>query len=198
MGMDALREQLGLTRIVNSNKGDILPQGQGEVVKIAIPAAITTVSVTPNVVQAAITAVTPTSISVTVDQHKVAPFAISDKAAHQIDNGIVPMQLTEGIKSLANDCDSYLWGKLHDGTGLYGYAGTAGTTPFGTDMGSFYDAVQVADDQLMPPNDRWMIVNAAAKAQALQNRAVFDKSMGSDGSVAKGSIGEFGGARLLM
>lgn len=199
MGMDALREHLALAKIVNSNKGNILPMGEGEVVKIAIPAAVTTVSVTADVVPPAVSAVTPSSVPVTVDQWKVAPWAIEEKAIYQIGRGIVPVQLSEAAKSLANTIDSYLWGLLHSGDGVYGYSGTAGTTPFGTDLSAFYDANQQADDQLMPIDDRYMLINAKAKALALSLTPVSNAAhRGGGDHFVKGQIGEVGGAEWIM
>jgi hypothetical protein len=136
---------------------------------------------------------------VTVDQWDVAPFAIEDKAIYQIDQGIVPMQLAEGAKSIANTMDAYLWGLLHDGTGIYGYTGTAATTPFGTDLSAFYDANQQADDQLMPIDDRYMLINAKAKATALGLSPVQNAMFRGGGDhFVRGQIGEVGGAEWIM
>jgi hypothetical protein len=199
MGMNALREHLALAKIVNANKGNILPMGQGEVVKVAIPAAVTTVSVTSDVVPPAVTAVTPTSESVTVDQWNAAPFAMEDKAVYQIGAGMVPPQLSEAAKSLANTIDEYLWGLLHSGSGIYGYAGTAATTPFATDLASFYAANEQADDQLMPVDNRYMLINAAAKAQALGLSVVQNAAFRGGGDhFVRGQIGELGGAEWVM
>ena len=199
MSMDALREHLALTKIVNTNKGNILPMGQGEIVKVAIPAAVATVTVTSDVVPPAVSAVTPTSVPVTVDQWELAPFAIEDKAVYQIERGIVPMQLSEAAKSLANTIDAYLWSLLHDGDGVYGYTGTAGTTPFGTDLSAFYDANQQADDQLMPVDNRFMLINAKAKALALGLSPVQNAMFRGGGDhFVRGQIGEVGGAEWIM
>ena len=75
---------------------------------MAVPSAITTRSVTADVVPPAVTAVTPTSVAITLDQWKEAPFAMSDQAISQVQQGIIPMQMSEAVKSLANTIDGYL------------------------------------------------------------------------------------------
>ena len=86
MGLDALREQIALAKIVNRNYESRIGPGasQCSTVNVAVPSAITTRSVTADVVPPAVTAVTPPSVAVSLDQGKEAPFAMSDQAVSQV------------------------------------------------------------------------------------------------------------------
>lgn len=196
MGMKTLRENCVLSRLVNRDyEEEIRGQKVGNVVKVAVPASITTRQVTSNVVFPAVTAVTPTSVSVTVDQWDEAPFAMEDKALVQVLGGIIPMQLAEGAKALANKIDTFLWARITSSAGVYGYTGVAGTTPFGVGLDEFYAARKIAEEQLMPPDDRTMIVDPAAEANVLNLRVMQDGSIRGDGgdSFRKGLMGHVGG-----
>jgi len=201
MGLQALREMIQLAKVVNRDYEDELRGAKvGATVNVAVPAAVATRSVTPDVVFPAVTAVTPTSVGVKVDQWKEAPFAMDDKGLVQVLRGILPMQMSAAIKSLANTIDQYIWGLLHDANGVYGYAGTAGTTPFANDLSEFYAARKKAADQLMPPDDRFMIIDPAAEEKVLQFAAVRDANRRGGGGeeFMRGEIGVVGGARWLV
>jgi len=77
MGLNALREQVVLPRIVNRSYEDRIGSGasKGSTVNVAVPSAITTRSVTADVVPPAVTAITPTSVAITLNQWKESPFA---------------------------------------------------------------------------------------------------------------------------
>ena len=200
MGMKALRENCVLSRLVNRDyEQEVRGAKVGEVVKVSIPAAVTTRAITSDVVPPAVTAVTPTSVSITLDQWKEAPFAMEDKAIAQLQRGIIPDQLTEAAKSIANTIDQYLHGRINATGGVYNYTGTAGTTPFANDLSDFNNARKLMNDTLAPPDDRFVILDTAAETNALGLRAVQDASMrGGAGSLSKGEIGMLGGARWFM
>jgi hypothetical protein len=197
MGLDTLRERCVMPRIVNREyEQEIVGVKRGATVNVAVPATIATRSVTPDVVPPAVTAVTPTSIPVTVDQWNEAPFALDDKGIAQVLGGIVPMQAKEAIKALANTIDNYLWAFYKK---FYGYAGVAATVPFATDLSEYLDADKLANDQLMDPDPRFMLINTAARANALGLRAIQDASYrGSTQGIVYGEIGEILGARWAM
>ena len=176
MGLKALRERLAMARIVNRDyEKEITGVSRGSTVNVSVPAAITTRNVTADVVPPSVPAVTPTIVAIVVDQWKEAPFAMDDKGLAQVDRGIVPMQLSEAVKSIANTIDNYLWGLY---TAFYGYVGVAATTPFATDLSEALSAIQLADEQLMPmdEDDTFLLLNPAAKANALGLRAIQDAS----------------------
>src|SRR4051812_36183716 len=120
MGLNTLREQLALVHIANRDyENEITAAKRFATVNVSVPAAVATRTVAPDVVPPAVTAVTPTSIAVTLSQWKEAPFAMDDKGLSQVDRGILPMQAKEAVKALANGIEDYLW-SLYPAS--YGYA----------------------------------------------------------------------------
>ena len=202
MGLDALREQIALAKIVNRNYESRIGPGasQGSTVNVAVPSAITTRSVTADVVPPAVTAVTPTSVAVSLDQWKEAPFAMSDQAVSQVQQGIIPMQMSEAVKSLSNTIDNYIWSLLTAAANpIYSYVGTAGTTPFASDTSAYLDARAALNNELCPVDNRFCIIDADAEANALGLTAFADASAsGSRETIVEGDIGFRLGSRWVM
>jgi hypothetical protein len=197
MGLATLRENLAMVYIANRDyEGFITAAKRFATVNVSVPAAVTTRTVAPDVVPPAVTAVTPTSIPITLTEWKEAPFAMDDKGLSQVDRGILPMQASEAIKSLANGIEDFLWSKY---PASYGYSGTAGVTPFSTDTGAYLDARKVGNRQLMPMDPRFMVLDVDAEANALGLRAFQDASFrGDTDGIINGSIGRKLGANWLM
>ena len=146
MGLDTLREYLALVHIANRDyENQITAAKRFATVNVAVPAAVTSRTVAPDVVPPAVTTVTPTSIPITLSQWKEAPFAMDDKGLTQVDRGILPMQAAEAVKSVANGIEDYLWSLTHGALGFYGFAGVSGTTPFAADLGAYLDARKIAE-----------------------------------------------------
>jgi hypothetical protein len=200
MGLATLREQLALVHIANRDYEQLITAAKRfATVNVAVPAVVSTRTVAPDVVPPSVTAVTPTSIPVSLSQWKEAPFVMDDKGLSQVDRGILPMQAKEAVKSLANGIEDYLW-TLTDGLGgFYGFAGTSGTTPFSTDLSAFLDGRKVANKQLMDMDPRFMVIDTDAEANALALRAFQDASFrGDTDGIINGQIGRKLGATWLM
>lgn len=206
MGLATLRDRLALVLVANREYERMITGAtRFSTVNVAVPAAVASRVVAPNVIPPAVTAVTPTSVPITLSQWYESPFAMDDKGVAQVDNGIVPMQAKEAIKSLANTIEDYLWTLLTTGTAavaaIGNSAGTAGTTPFGTGLDDFLAADKVLNDNLADSEDRYMIINTAAKASAMGLRAIQDASFRANSgpnSLISGEIGNVLGARWLM
>jgi hypothetical protein len=197
MGLQALRERVVMPRIVNREyENKIVGADRGSTVNVAVPSAIATRTVAPDVVPPSVPAVTPTKVAVTLTEWKEAPFAMDDKGLAQVSEGLVPMQASEAIKSLANTIDNFLWGKYK---AFYGYAGTAATTPFASDLSAYLTARKFANTQLMDMDPRFMLIDAAADANAMGLRAMQDASFrGDKDGIINGQIGRKIGATWLM
>jgi hypothetical protein len=200
MGLATLRERLALVLIANREYERLISGAtKFATVNVAVPATVATRVVAPNVVPPTLTAVTPTSVPITLDQWQEAPFAMDDKGLVQVDNGIIPMQAKEAIKSLANTIEDYLWSLLT--AKVAQFAGTSGVTPFGSDLGEFLAADKLLNDSLADPEDRYMVLNTASKANAMGLRAIQDASFRSGkgpNSLISGEIGDILGARWIM
>lgn len=201
MGLATLREYLALVLIANRDyETEITAAKRFATVNIAIPAAVATRTVAPDVVPPAVTTVTPTNVPVTLSQWKEAPFALDDKGLSQVDRGIVPMQVNEAIKGLANTIEDYLWSLTDSGTNpAYGFAGVSGTTPFAADLSAFLDGRKAGNKSLMPMDPRFMVIDADAEANALGLRAFQDASFrGDTDGIINGQIGRKLGALWVM
>jgi hypothetical protein len=196
MGIVALRQQVVMPRLVNRDYQPLFGAGRGATINVAIPSAIEAVAVTPAATPPATAAIAPTAVPVTLDQWFEAPFELSDKDLTQVDRGILPMQASEAIKALANKIDSFLFGMYKK---FYGYAGTAGTTPFGTDLSAYLEARKVLNNQLAPLEPRFCVINPDAEANALGLRAFQDASFaGTAEVIVNGQIGRKLGALWAM
>jgi hypothetical protein len=198
MGLATLRERLQLVHIANRDYERVITgQTRNATVNVAVPAAVATRAVSPDVVPPAVTAVTPTMVPVTLNQWREAPFAMDDKGLSQVDRGILPMQANEAIKGLANYIEDFLWTLVT--AKAYGFAGTAGVTPFATDLSAYLDARKIANKQLMDMEPRYVVLDTDSEANALGLRAFQDASFGGgDGVILNGQIGRKLGATWLM
>lgn len=194
-GLLALRQRAVMPRLVN-RQYDLRPGTKGSTVDVPIPSAIAAVAVTPAATPPATEGVSPTSVAIACDQHYEAPFQLSDSDLEKCMDGIIPMQASEAIKALANNVDGALLALYKK---VYNFAGTPGTTPFAADMSAYLAANQLLDDALADAEDRMVVINAAAKANALGLRQVFDTSIrGNSNTIIKGDIGDLLGSSWFM
>lgn len=187
-GLLALRQNAITSRLVNTDWGTEVAQ-QGDTINVPIPSAVTVGDVSPGPTPPAGGDSAPTTVPITLDRWRKSDMHVTDKEAREIAMGARETQLSEHLKAIANDLDTFLLGKF---VGIYGYAGLAGTTPFASDLQEAIDADKVLNDQLAPADTRRMLLGTAAKANALANRAIQDASFrraGAD-SLRTGDIGE--------
>ena len=189
--LPTLREQSVMPRLVNRSIGDEA-RDKGDTIDVPIASAISARNVTAAVTHATNQDMAPTKVQVVLDQWKEASFHLSDKDAESVMDGAIPMQAAEAVKSLANAADSYILGLY---TGIYNYGGTAGTTPFATNLNAFKDARKWLNKSLALMDDRRVVLDPDAEANALLNR-VFLKAdeRGDQGGVIQGMIGRKLGA----
>jgi hypothetical protein len=167
MGQRALRENAITSQLVN-RAYDSATGNVGSTVDVPIPSAITASSVTPDVTAPDPTGVTPTVVPIALTNWYEAPFFLSDTDMKNVNRDIIPMQVSEAIRALANKVDTSI---LALGNQLYGAVGTAGTTPFAGSTGaritSATDSRKLLNQQLAPMEPRYMVIDPAAEANAL-------------------------------
>ena len=187
-GLMALREQVVMPRLVNndySNDAAI----KGDSVQVPIPVTQTAASVTPAETPKAPADKAPTTVTILLDQWFQSDFHLNDKELTEIDRNehFVPMQLSEAVRALANEVNQQIWAQY---TGIWGYVGVAGTTPF---TGGVDDAVQLRKElniQVCPRDSRRAILDYVAEAEALKQAPFRDASASTDsGVIIEGNIG---------
>lgn len=197
-GLLALRQESRMPRLVNRGY-EATPGTKFSTVTIPVPVAVAVNDVTPAATPPATADTVLGEKSIVVDQWKEAAFYLSDQDMTRIDaeENFLPMQASEAIKAIANTIDNYIWDKMYKAT--YGFAGTAGTTPFATDTSAYQAARRVLNDQLCPPDPRYCVINTAAEEKALGLRAFQDASFsGSIDGIVNGQINNKLGARWMM
>ncbi|TVM19952.1 hypothetical protein DPQ33_01630 [Oceanidesulfovibrio indonesiensis] len=177
-GLLALRETCVMPRLVNSDYGDTAAS-RGAVIDVPVPSAITSTPVNPANTAPDPTGLTPSSVPIAMDQWREAPFTLTDKDLMNVFDGVIPMQASEAIKALANYVDAYLLGLY---TGIPYLVGTPGTAPFGASVAEATAARKVLNNNLAPLQDRRMVIDSDAEANALGLRAFQDASFSGDAS----------------
>jgi hypothetical protein len=168
----ALREQAVMPRLVNFNWSNETAK-KGSTIDVPLPASQAASDVTPAAVPPTQTDHAPTTVQIVLDKWKKSNFFLTDKEMGEIDPqaAFYPMQVSEAVRSLANQVNADMFALYKD---IYGYTGTAGTTPFAIGSGNFpnspTDATnlrKVLNRQLAPPDNRRAVLSLDAEANAL-------------------------------
>lgn len=185
-GVLALRQNAVMPRLVNRSYESMAAM-PGNVINIPIPSAIAQRAVTPSVTINSNVDSSPTAAVVTLDYWYEAPFQLSDSDSLSVVDSFIPMQASEAVKALANGVDAYLAAKH---TGIYGMAGTAGTSPFNASLNMASRVAMLLDRQLAPVDDRRAMIDPIAKENLLINTAVLQAdARGDQGGIIRGVIG---------
>jgi hypothetical protein len=195
-GLLALRESAIMPRLVTTEYGDEAAQ-KGSTIDVPLPKAQTVSDVTAAPTYSSAQGNTPGLVQIPLDQHKHTDFFLTDKEMVEVDRNrhFVPMQSSEAIKGLANTMDTHI---MNQYKGIYGYVGTAGTIPFST-VATATDTRKTLHDQLAPVNDRRVVLNPTAEAQALQLSAFSDVEKSADRPVKiEGELGRKFGMDFFM
>lgn len=163
-GLMALRGFNVMPRLVNSDYQGMAVE-KNQVINVPIPSAVVTSDVTPGPTPPSTPDSAPTSVPIVLDQWKEAAFYLTDKDVMESLNGTIPMQASEAVKSLANTVNGYIMGMYKE---FYGFVGSAGTTPFASDVSAAALARKALNKQLCPLNDRRLVLDLDAEANALQ------------------------------
>lgn len=199
-GLLALRENAIMPRLINTDWGTETAQ-QGDTIDVPVPSAVTVGDVTPGPTPPAGGDSAPTTVPITLNRWRKSDMHVTDKQAGEIAMGARQLQLSEHLKALANDVDQFILGLY---TGVYGFAGAPGTTPFaggGTpDLTEAVKVDEVLNNQLAPSEPRSMVLGTAAKANALLVRAIQDAShrRAGEDTLSNAMIGEVLGFMWAM
>lgn len=191
-GLLALRENAVTPRLVNTDFAAEVA-AQGDTINVPIPSAASVADVTPGPTAPAGGDSAPTTVPIQLNRWRKSDMFVTDKEAREIAEGARQVQLSEHLRVLANDVDAYL---LSLYTGVYGFAGTAGSTPFSRgsnvyDLQEATEARKVLNKQLAPVDMRRMLLGPDAEGNALMVRAIQDASYRRQGedTTSNGMIG---------
>ena len=162
-GLTALRHNSVMPSLVNADFGTEVKE-KGEVIQIPVPSLMATTAVVPGAYAPDPQNVSPGTAAIPLTNWDEAPFTLSEKELAQVVDGIVPIQLSAAVEALAATINASI---LANYTSIYGYVGTAGTTPFASSLTTATQAREVLGLQLAPTSNRRVVLNPAAEANAL-------------------------------
>ena len=182
----ALRSNSVMPRLVNSDFGTEVKQ-KGDTIQVPVPSVMAATDVVPGAYAPDPQNVAPTTAPIALSNWKEAPFTLTEKEMAQVIEGVVPIQLSAAIEAIATTINADILGKA---AGVYGYVGTAGTTPFASDLTAATSARKTLGLQLAPTGNRRMVLNPDAEANALGLAAFRQYLQSADPNVIReGDIG---------
>lgn len=177
-GLMALRGATVMPALVNRDYGTEAAM-RGSVITIPISSAVVTRDVAPGPIPIQAPDQVPTQALVPLDQWKEAPFYLTDKDMLEVaaSDSFIPLETSEAVKSLAEVVNAFILAKYK---GIYGYTGTAATTPFGTanDVSDATNVRKVLNNQRAPMNPRFFVLDPDSEAKALNQQAFLNYQWG--------------------
>ena len=187
-GLLALREQAVMPRLVNGDFGSDAAE-KGDTIDVGIPSAQSATDVTPAAVPPTPASNTPGKVQIQLNNWKKTNFHLSDKDMAEIDRNrdFLPMQMSEAVRALANVVNE----DIHDEyKGVYGYQGTAATTPFASTVAGATNSRKQLHSQRCPKGNRRGVLDFDAEANALALSPFSDaEKVGANGVKIEGEIG---------
>jgi len=161
-----LREQCPLLRHVQKDYNGAASE-KGNTIVIHVPVPQTVGAITPSNATPSGSTKSLTPVSVTLATHEGTNFQLTEQDAWKMRvSDFVPGQVKESARAIANSISAALWACY---TKVYGYAGTAGTNPFATNVNPAADVEGVLEDQLCPDNgQRKLYLGSVERTAALK------------------------------
>ena len=163
--LDYARANAVTPRLVESNYGAAVAQ-KGDTIGLNVMNDFTTSAVTPGAVTpSANNDITPATTNLTLDQWEKSSFVLTQKDLQEIVDGGKMKALESAVGAVVDKIDASVLGLY---TNVYNFAGTAGTTPFGSNTQILATANSKLSLAKAPKPDRALIVDPIAYANATQ------------------------------
>lgn len=192
MGAQTIRNHTVLPQLVNNvsmgSPTDKKPQGG--TVEVLIPPEFATRDVVPASTPPVSDAPpSPTVVPVTLDYWKEVNFPLTEKHINLIENadGTVPMFIAQAAATLGDEISETIAAQY---TGIYGFVGTPGETPFGSDTSVAQAARTMLVKQQCPKVMRQLVLDPDAFGNATGLSAFANaQASGTTLTIAEGEIG---------
>lgn len=178
-GLRALRKTAFLPMLVN-RQYEAEAAMKGTAITVPSVSSIAAQDVTPDSVPPTTLSGSDSLVTITLDKWKEAPFFLTEKELLEIMEGTTSLKVERAVQALADQINVDIFSTYKS---LYGYVGTAGTTPFATDEQEAIDARKKLTDQLAPYGTRFTVLDTAAEAKALKLRLFQDASWRNDSGI---------------
>lgn len=183
-GLMALRNMNSMPALVNSDY-DMDLRKKGETVDIPIPSSIQVQDVVPGSSSNNTGNIEPDTVPVKLTEWKEAPFYLSDRDMAKAMDGIIPLQASEAVASLADYINAHILGQY---TKVYGVHKVTGGL-FATDTSAAAQARKILNIQKAPQSERRFVMDPDAEANALGLRAFQDLNFGvTAAEIAEGKL----------
>lgn len=163
-GLEALRSMCIMPRVVLNDFGEEVRE-KGEIIQIPMPSAMTTTPIVPAAFAPDPQNIAPTTATIPLTNWEEASFVLTEKEYAQIVNGIVPIQLSSAVQTLAASVNASIFANyVYVGNAV----GTAGVTPFTTNIAQAIDAGVYLDNYYALQRDRVIVLDPTGYGQAEQ------------------------------
>jgi len=181
--LPVLRNQAVMPRLVYRGY-ETLAQKKGNVVTVPLSAAQTVGDVSPGQYGPDAGDNVITSVPLTLNKWRSTSFGLNDQEMTHMesDKNFIPGQIQESMAALADDVNSYIFGLY---LGIYGYSGTAGSTPFQTNARPITNARNQLNAQKCPMIERYAVLDNDAAEEVLNLSSFADASQTADGGKVK-------------
>ena len=193
----ALRDRTVMPQLVNRDY-ETEAKEKGDTVSIPVPTSVGTRAVSPSYQDPTdADDTTPAKVSLALDNwRQTDPFYLTDQdmSNAMVNANFIPMQLSEALKGLTDYVNAQILALY---TGVYGFVGTPGVTPFAentpvADVAA--DAMKILNEQECPQGDRRAVLDFAGEAAAVVLPAFAHASKVGDNSVVReGRLGRLYG-----
>lgn len=186
-GLIGLRSNVLMTRLVNLDFSAEAAK-KGSTIDVPISQTQTASDVTPSHVPSAPSDVVSDTVQISLNYWKKTNFHLTDADVGKImaKEHFIPLQMGEAFEALAVAINQSVYAEY---PGVYGYTGTAGTTPF-SDVGDATEARRILHLQKAPKLGRRGVLDFTAEAAALKLAEFSDaEKIGSSGVKIEGEIG---------
>lgn len=185
-GLATLRGACTMPRMVNTDYSNT-PANVGDTINVWIPAGMTASDVAPSSTPVAAADIQPVKAPISLNKWRRSGFYLTDKQQEEVVGGVQSKQTGEAVKALCEDINAFIFTLYKS---VYGYAGTAGTTPFATDISAITAARAVLNRQKAPLTDRRFIIDVNAESNALALPNIYASYVvGNTQAVIEGAIG---------
>ncbi len=191
-GAMVIRNQTPIPALVNhaSSEDPTTEKTLGGTVSVIVPPEFSTRDVTPaSTPPASQGRPAPTAVNVPLDYWKEVNFSLTSRDVVQMENDstYIPMFLANAAASVADDISASIFSNY---TGVYGFAGTPGTTPFASSTATAQEAKKVLTEQKCPKSMRHLVLDTDAYANASGLPAFqYYMNSGSTETVIEGEVG---------
>lgn len=187
--LPVLREKCLVLTMVNTDFKDEVAK-KGDTINVPVSSAWEIEDVVPSSIQPVPVNSTEVTVPIALNNWKKSkPFFLTDKDLGEIDANasFLPNKIGEAIRALANGVNTSVFAEARR---IYGYTGTAGTTPFASAVTDAMNLRKVLNDQLCP-QERFAIIDTACEANMLARPEFANFEQSGDPNVKiKGILGE--------